>query len=265
MREPRTPTPMTARTKNRPASMTWPTAPWPGPMGMARRTRRYGSRATAGASWKMRRSALAGTTSSFCANFTPSATSWAQPWKPPAYMGPRRPCMWAITLCSVCPTTSGSTRKTAKTTISRRATSRTSFTRRLRCRWWGRSRDGPWVPVRARSSEPDRGPARGPACRRRASGRARAHRSCGGRGGAGRVPGAPPPGRRHPGRPDPRAGSRSRRRRNGYGGPGAARLRAPPCPCRPAAGPGRPRRGRRAPCPGCPWPGCPRTGSPSLR
>ncbi|CAM5251025.1 hypothetical protein SCANM63S_09455 [Streptomyces canarius] len=98
--EPRTPTPITASTKNTPASRTWPTAPSLGPMGMARRTRRYGSRATAGASWKTRRSAPAGTTSSFCANFTPSAMSWAQPWKPPAYIGPSRPCMWAITLCS---------------------------------------------------------------------------------------------------------------------------------------------------------------------
>ena len=107
MSEPRTPTPITASTKKMPASTTWPTAPSPGPIGMARRTRRYGRRATAGASWKIRRSAPAGTMSSFCANFTPSATSWAQPWKPPAYIGPRRPCMWAITLCSVCPTTRG--------------------------------------------------------------------------------------------------------------------------------------------------------------
>ena len=126
--EPSTPTPMTASTKKMPASTTWPTAPSPGPMGMASRTRRYGRRATAGASWKIRRSAPAGTMSSFCANFTPSATSWAQPWKPPAYIGPRRPCMWAITLCSVWPTTRGKTRKTTKTTTSRRATSRASFT-----------------------------------------------------------------------------------------------------------------------------------------
>ena len=119
---------MTASTKKMPASTTWPTAPSLGPIGMATRTRRYGSRATAGASWKMRRSAPAGTMSSFCANFTPSATSWAQPWKPPAYMGPRRPCMWAITLCSVWPTTRGRTRKTAKTMTRRRATSSASFT-----------------------------------------------------------------------------------------------------------------------------------------
>lgn len=128
MSEPRTPTPMTARTKKMPASMTSPTAPSLGPIGMARRTSRYGRRATAGASWKIRRSAPAGTMSSFCANFTPSATSWAQPWKPPAYIGPRRPCMWAITLCSVWPMSRGKVRKTTKTIRSRRATSSASFT-----------------------------------------------------------------------------------------------------------------------------------------
>src|SRR5262245_56215217 len=57
-------------------------------------------------------------TSSFCANFTPSATNCAQPWKAPAYMGPSRPCMCAITLCSACPTTSGSTRKATTIKIS---------------------------------------------------------------------------------------------------------------------------------------------------
>ena len=60
MSEPSTPTPMTASTKKMPASTTWPTAPSPGPIGMATRTRRYGSRATAGASWKIRRSAPGG-------------------------------------------------------------------------------------------------------------------------------------------------------------------------------------------------------------
>src|SRR3954465_7911342 len=81
-------------------------------------TTRYGMSATAGASVKIRRSAAAGTTSSFWANFTPSATSCAQPWKPPAYIGPSRPCMCAITLCSACPTSSGSTRNATTTSNS---------------------------------------------------------------------------------------------------------------------------------------------------
>ena len=70
------------------------------------------------------RSAAAGVMSSFWTNFTPSATSWAHPWKPPAYIGPSRPCMCAITLCSVCPTSSGRTRKAARTPTVRRTTSR---------------------------------------------------------------------------------------------------------------------------------------------
>ena len=72
-----------------------------GPTGMTTSTNRYGSSATAGASSNTRRSARAGTTDSFCANFTPSATSCAQPWNPPAYIGPSRDCMWAIALCSI--------------------------------------------------------------------------------------------------------------------------------------------------------------------
>ena len=113
--EPSTPTPITARTKNSPASTVCPDEAVAGRPGSRSAPGGTGSRATAGASWKTRRSAPAGTMSSFCANFTPSATSWAQPWKPPAYIGPSRPCMWAITLCSVWPTTSGRTRKTTRT------------------------------------------------------------------------------------------------------------------------------------------------------
>lgn len=155
--EPSTPTPITASTKKMPASTTWPTAPSPGPIGIATSTSRYGRRATAGARRKTLRSAPAGTMSSFCANFTPSATSWAQPWKPPAYMGPRRPCMWAMTLCSVWPTTRGRTMKTAKTMTMRRATSRASVTLdRLRCRGWGRCRVEPWAwsPARCATARP---------------------------------------------------------------------------------------------------------------
>ena len=84
--EPSTPTPITASTKNRPMSRSTPTSP--GPTGITTSTTRYGISATAGASRNTVRSAAAGTTSSFCANFTPSATSCAQPWKPPAYIGP---------------------------------------------------------------------------------------------------------------------------------------------------------------------------------
>ena len=73
----------------------------PGPTGIVMSTNRYGSSATAGASSNTRRSARAGTTASFCANFTPSATSCAQPWNPPAYIGPSRDCMCAIALCSI--------------------------------------------------------------------------------------------------------------------------------------------------------------------
>src|SRR3954451_5822015 len=56
--------------------------------------------------------------SSFWTNLTPSATSWAHPWNPPAYIGPSRPCMCAITLCSACPTSSGSTRNATTTSNS---------------------------------------------------------------------------------------------------------------------------------------------------
>ena len=79
----------------------------PGPSGTTSSTSRYGSSATAGASRNTGRSAPRGAMSSFCTNLTPSAISCAQPWKPPAYIGPSRPCMCAITLCSVCPTSSG--------------------------------------------------------------------------------------------------------------------------------------------------------------
>ncbi len=61
----------------------------------------YGISATAGASVKTHRSALAGTIPSFWTNFTPSAISCAQPCDTPAYHGPSRPCMWARTLCSM--------------------------------------------------------------------------------------------------------------------------------------------------------------------
>ena len=105
-------------TKNSPMSRSAPTS-GRGRSGSTTSTTRYGTSATTGASWKTRRSAAAGTMSSFCTNFTPSATSWAQPWKPPAYIGPSRPCMCAITLCSVCPTSSGSTRNAASTATSR--------------------------------------------------------------------------------------------------------------------------------------------------
>ena len=79
--------------------------------------------ATNGARRKTHRSARAGVMSSFWTNFTPSATSCAHPWKPPAYIGPSRPCMCAITLCSVWPTSSGSTRKAASTATARSTTS----------------------------------------------------------------------------------------------------------------------------------------------
>ena len=61
----------------------------------------YGTSATAGASENTHRSAAAGMMSSFCTNFTPSAISCAQPWNRPAYIGPRRACMCARTLCSM--------------------------------------------------------------------------------------------------------------------------------------------------------------------
>ena len=114
---PRMPTAVTARTNTRRAGSVGgddvrARAGWP----PARRGR---DSATAGANRKTRRSAAAGVMSSFCTNFTPSATSWAQPWKPPAYIGPSRPCMCAITLCSVWPTSSGSTRKAASTPTAR--------------------------------------------------------------------------------------------------------------------------------------------------
>src|SRR3954454_23424348 len=124
IRVPTTPTPITASAKNSPTSRSSPTRP--GPSGITSRTTRYGSSATAGASLKTVRSAAVGTTSSFCTNFTPSAMSCAQPWKPPAYIGPTRDCMCAIALCSTCPTNSGSTRNAASTRTSRSTTSSTS-------------------------------------------------------------------------------------------------------------------------------------------
>ena len=60
----------------------------------------YGTSATAGARENTHRSAAAGITSSFWTNLTPSATSCAQPWNRPAYIGPSRACMCARTLCS---------------------------------------------------------------------------------------------------------------------------------------------------------------------
>ena len=76
-----------------------------------------------GASRNTGLSASRGVTSSFWTNFTPSAISWAQPWNAPAYIGPSRPCMCAITLCSVCPTISGSVRNATTTAATRMTTS----------------------------------------------------------------------------------------------------------------------------------------------
>src|SRR5206468_10276646 len=44
--------------------------------------------------------------------------SWAHPWNRPAYMGPRRDCMWARTLCSMYPTTMGADKNTISTRIA---------------------------------------------------------------------------------------------------------------------------------------------------
>ena len=66
-------------------------------------------------------------TLSFCMNFTPSATSWAQPWKRPAYIGPTRLCMCAICLCSIWPTSSGSVMNAPITRTHRSTTSRRSL------------------------------------------------------------------------------------------------------------------------------------------
>src|SRR5689334_20506291 len=76
-----------------------------------------------GARRKTGRSASRGVTSSFWTNLTPSAMSWAQPWKAPAYIGPSRPCMCAITLCSACPTSSGRVRNATTTATTRIASS----------------------------------------------------------------------------------------------------------------------------------------------
>ncbi len=124
--EPSTPTLISASTKNRLGSMI--EAAWSGATGITTRTTRYGISATAGASRKTVRSAAAGMTSSFWTNFTPSATSCAQPWKPPAYIGPTRACMCAIALCSVWPTSSGRTRNATSTTASRSIKSHQSTT-----------------------------------------------------------------------------------------------------------------------------------------
>src|SRR4051794_7975332 len=123
MRVPRTPTALAASTNSSPASRSAPTSE--GDSGIAVSATRYGIRATPGAIVNTARSAAAGTIASFCANFTPSATSWAQPWKPPAYIGPSRPCMCAMTLCSVCPTSSGRTRNATTTRTARTTTSST--------------------------------------------------------------------------------------------------------------------------------------------
>ncbi len=83
------------------------------PNGMTAKTRITGTTKTAGAREKTQRSAARGTTSSFWMNLTPSAMSCAHPWKRPASMGPSRCCMWARTLCSAYPITSGAVRKKA--------------------------------------------------------------------------------------------------------------------------------------------------------
>ena len=71
------------------------------PNGTTRKIAMYGTMTTAGASVKTQESAARGMTSSFWMNLTPSAMSWAQPWNRPAYIGPRRCCMCARTLCSM--------------------------------------------------------------------------------------------------------------------------------------------------------------------
>src|SRR6185437_12172361 len=76
-----------------------------------------------GARRKTGRSASRGVTSSFWTNLTPSAMSWAQPWNAPAYIGPSRPCMCAMTLCSACPTRSGRVRNATTTATTRIASS----------------------------------------------------------------------------------------------------------------------------------------------
>src|SRR5690242_442911 len=115
---------ITASTKNRPASRSAPTMP--GAIGIAASAAMYGRIATTGAHSNTRLSAAAGVTLSFWTNLTPSATSCAQPWNPPAYIGPTRLCMCAITLCSVCPTSSGSSRNAASTSTTRSSASATS-------------------------------------------------------------------------------------------------------------------------------------------
>src|SRR5437763_7574085 len=123
MRTATTPTPTTARTANSPTSNGCPTSRSAGPSGMNSNATRYGSNATIGATRNTGRSAASGVRSSFWTNLTPSAMSWAQPWKAPAYIGPSRPCMCAITLCSVCPTSSGRVRNATMTASTRRTTS----------------------------------------------------------------------------------------------------------------------------------------------
>src|SRR5918996_1254640 len=126
--EPRTPTPITASTASSPTSTSTPTHS--GASGTKARATRYGTSPTAGASRKTAGSARAGTTSSFWANLTPSAISWAQPWNRPAYIGPTRPCMCAMTLCSACPMAIGRSRNTPTTTTTRTTTSSTPITMR---------------------------------------------------------------------------------------------------------------------------------------
>src|SRR5665647_647923 len=122
---PSMPTALAASTNSTPAPTSAATTV--GERGMTASATRYGTRATAGASLNTQRSAASGTMSSFWTNLAPSATSCAQPWNPPAYIGPNRPCMCAITLCSIWPTTSGSTRNAPSTITDRSTTSSAAF------------------------------------------------------------------------------------------------------------------------------------------
>ena len=94
--------------------------------------------------------------------------------------------MWAITLCSVCPTTRGKTRKTTKTTRSRRATSSASFTARRLLPGLGRCRGVVRLGLRCPASGSPAARLRG---RRPVSARGRARAAAVGSGSA-VVPGA---------------------------------------------------------------------------
>src|SRR4051812_24196996 len=120
---------ITASTKNKPEPRSAPTMP--GASGIAASAAMYGRIATTGAHSNTVLSAAAGVTLSFWTNFTPSATSWAQPWNPPAYIGPSRDCMWAITLCSAWPTSNGATRNATSTPTTRTTNSTMSAPYRL--------------------------------------------------------------------------------------------------------------------------------------